>query len=278
MTTVIFACVHSAGRSQMATAFFNALADPARAHAISAGTEPASQVHPEVVQVMEEIGLDLRDAKPTLLTENLASTSQLLITMGCGESCPVIPGVRRDDWELPDPKGKPLNEVREIRDRIRSRVQTLVEQEGWRVRSGSEKPHVLFLCTHNAARSQIAEMLLRRYAGDRFQVSSAGFEPTDVHPLTRQVLTEVGIDPSSLHAKPTSDFMGKTRIKYAIIVCPREELNCPRIFPFALRTESWPFDDPARYEGPSELQLAAFRRVRNQIDARIRTWLEENRE
>jgi arsenate reductase (thioredoxin) len=126
MQTVIFACVHNAGRSQMAAAFFNHLADPQKAQAISAGTEPGLRVHPEVLAAMQEIGIDLREAKPRKLTEELAREAQLLITMGCGDQCPYVPGLRRDDWPLPDPKGKPMNEVRAIRDDIKQRVQSLL--------------------------------------------------------------------------------------------------------------------------------------------------------
>ena len=128
---VIGACVHSAGRSQMAAAFFNALVDPTRARAISAGTEPAAHVHQEVVAVMREVGLDLSAAKPTRLTAELASEAQLLVTMGCGESCPFVPGLRRQEWGLADPKGQPPEQVRAIRDDIRNRVEQLVAAEGW---------------------------------------------------------------------------------------------------------------------------------------------------
>jgi arsenate reductase (thioredoxin) len=131
MTTVIFACVHNAGRSQMAAAFFNACADPARARAISAGTQPAAAVHPEVVAAMAELGIDLRTAVPTLLTDELARNAQALVTMGCGEACPVVPGLRRLDWSLEDPKGRSIERVREIRDEIRSRVVEWVRREGW---------------------------------------------------------------------------------------------------------------------------------------------------
>jgi len=130
MKTIIFACVHNAGRSQMAAAFFNALADGAKAQAVSAGTEPGLRVHPEVMAVMQEIGIDLSDAKPRKLTEELAQGASLLITMGCGDKCPYVPGLRRDDWPLLDPKGKPMEEVRAIRDDIRSRVLGLVDTEG----------------------------------------------------------------------------------------------------------------------------------------------------
>ncbi|MBB5059442.1 protein-tyrosine-phosphatase [Granulicella aggregans] len=129
MLRVIFACVHNAGRSQMAAAFFNQLADPQRAEAISAGTEPGLRVHSEVLEVMHEAGLDLSAAKPQKLTEELARDAQLLITMGCGDKCPYVPGLRRDDWPLRDPKGLPLEEVKLIRGEIRDRVRALLIEE-----------------------------------------------------------------------------------------------------------------------------------------------------
>lgn len=129
MFKVIFACVHNAGRSQMAAAFFNHLADPTKAKAISAGTEPGLRVHPEVLVVMQEVGIDLSEAKPKKLTEELAREAQLLITMGCGDKCPYVPGLRRDDWPLRDPKGLPPDEVRAIRDDVKNRVQILIEAE-----------------------------------------------------------------------------------------------------------------------------------------------------
>ncbi len=129
MLKVIFACVHNAGRSQMAAAFFNRLADPQKATAVSAGTEPGVRVHPEVLAVMQEVGIDLSHAKPQKLTEELAKDAQLLITMGCGDKCPYVPGLRRDDWPLHDPKGLPIAEVRVIRDAINRRIQDLVGRE-----------------------------------------------------------------------------------------------------------------------------------------------------
>ncbi len=129
MYKVIFACVHNAGRSQMAAAFFNQLADREKAEAVSAGTEPGPRVHPEVLAVMQEIGIDLSAAKPQKLTQELAKDAQLVVTMGCGDKCPYVPGLRRDDWPLRDPKGQPIEEVRTIRDEIRGRVQSLLAQE-----------------------------------------------------------------------------------------------------------------------------------------------------
>ena len=132
MERVIFACVHNAGRSQMAAKFFSEVADPAKAEAISAGTQPGERVHPEVVNVMREVGLDVSRNRPQRLTEELARGASLLITMGCGDECPFVPGLRRDDWALQDPKGLPLDEVRRIRDEIRERVAVLVNVQGWR--------------------------------------------------------------------------------------------------------------------------------------------------
>jgi Protein-tyrosine-phosphatase len=130
MLKVIFACVHNAGRSQMAAAFFNRLADPQKAHAVSAGTEPGPRVHPEVLEVMNEVGIDLSQAKPRKLTDDMAQDAQLLVTMGCGDKCPYVPGLRRDDWPLQDPKGLSLDHVRAIRDEIRHRVESLLAAEG----------------------------------------------------------------------------------------------------------------------------------------------------
>jgi len=131
MKTILFACIHNAGRSQMAAAWMNKLANSERARGISAGTEPGSRVHPEVLAAMKEVGIDLSDAKPVLLTRDLAAGANLLVTMGCGEACPVVPGLERDDWPLQDPKGRDMETVRRIRDDIRDRVKSLVVERGW---------------------------------------------------------------------------------------------------------------------------------------------------
>lgn len=132
MNTILFACVHNAGRSQMAAAWFNLLSDPAKARAISAGTDPGPRVHPEVVTAMNEVGVDLSGAPTAKLTTELAQRAQMLITMGCGDQCPVVPDLQRDDWPLEDPKGKPLDHVRRIRDDIRDRVTQLLDRHEWR--------------------------------------------------------------------------------------------------------------------------------------------------
>lgn len=129
---VLFACVHNAGRSQMAAAMFNKAVDRNRGHAISAGTVPAARVHPVVVEALREVGIDMSTAVPQLLTDELARDVTLLVTMGCGEACPHVPGLRREDWPLADPNGEPLERVREIRDEISRRVDALIRREGLR--------------------------------------------------------------------------------------------------------------------------------------------------
>jgi arsenate reductase (thioredoxin) len=131
MTTVLFACVHNAGRSQMAAALFNQLADATKAKAISAGTQPGPHVHPVVVDAMRELDVDLSGAAPMRLTPEVARQAQMLVTMGCGDECPVVPGTERDDWPLDDPKGKCILEVRAIRDEITRRVEHLLASKGW---------------------------------------------------------------------------------------------------------------------------------------------------
>jgi arsenate reductase (thioredoxin) len=127
MSTVLFVCRQNAGRSQMSQALFEQAAQ-GRHQALSAGTKPADRVHPEVIQVMDEIGIDVSQRIPTALTRQLAERADLVITMGCGDDCPVIPGKQYLDWELQDPAGQPTNTVRAIRDEINTRVRDLVQR------------------------------------------------------------------------------------------------------------------------------------------------------
>ena len=131
METIIFACVHNAGRSQMAAALFNRLADPEQARALSAGTNPGERVHPEVLEAMAELGVDLSGVRPQKLTAELASGASHLITMGCGEDCPHVPGAEVHDWPLDDPKGRPIEDVRQIRGQIEERVRAFLANLGW---------------------------------------------------------------------------------------------------------------------------------------------------
>lgn len=131
MTTVIFACVHNAGRSQIAAAFFNQLVDPQKARAISAGTQPIDQVHLRVKMAMSEVGVDIASAKPKKLTPQLVTGASYLITMGCKEACPFIPSATMMDWPFEDPNGKELEDVRLIRDQIKAQVLKFLAEQLW---------------------------------------------------------------------------------------------------------------------------------------------------
>ena len=140
MTQVVFACVHNAGRSQMAAALLTLLADPTKVRGVSAGTQPGARVHPEVLVAMRELGVDLEGVQPQLLTAAMVASSGFLITMGCGEACPVAPpSVQRLDWPLEDPKGKTMERVREIRDEVRQHVEALIAAQGWSPHPGLSK-------------------------------------------------------------------------------------------------------------------------------------------
>jgi len=127
MAAALFVCLHNAGRSQMSAALFERAA-AGRHRALSAGTAPGERVHPEVVEVMRELGIDVADRVPRRLTHELAEQADVVVTMGCGDECPFIPGKRYVDWELADPKGRPLDEVRATRDEIAGRVDALVAE------------------------------------------------------------------------------------------------------------------------------------------------------
>lgn len=140
-----------------------------------------------------------------------------------------------------------------------------------------EKIRVLFLCIHNTSRSQMAEAFLRSLAGDEFEAYSAGLEPQEIHPLAIAAMLERGIDISAQHAKPLSEFMGRVHFAYLITVCERAERECPTTFPGMGQRLFWPFDDPAAVEGSEKERLAAFRQVRDEIEARLVQWLAEQR-
>lgn len=138
----------------------------------------------------------------------------------------------------------------------------------------AEKPAVLFLCTGNSARSQMAEALLRHLAPGRFTVYSAGLEPKGINPLTIKVMEEIGIPLRGHFSKSLSDFLGKVPVRHAIMVCEKAEQSCPKIWPFGATVLSWPFDDPATATGNEDERLLTFRSVRDQIATKIKSWLE----
>lgn len=135
-----------------------------------------------------------------------------------------------------------------------------------------QKTRVLFLCTGNSARSQMAEAILRKRAGDYFEVYSAGLEPRGVNPYTLRVLDEIGADTTPLRSKALFSFIGKQHFGYLVTVCSKAEDKCP-IFPGMGMRLHWPFDDPATFQGSEDETLAVFREVRDQIDVKIQDWL-----
>ncbi|MBD3366688.1 MAG: arsenate reductase ArsC [Candidatus Eisenbacteria bacterium] len=137
------------------------------------------------------------------------------------------------------------------------------------------RPAVLFLCTGNTARSQMAEAFLRRHGGDRFEAASAGFEPSEINPMTRQVMEEVGYDLAGQRSKSLDEYLGRKHFGYLVTVCGEAEKRCPKAFPGVGRRVHWPFDDPAAHEGAEEERLEKFRQVRDRIEARVKAWIEE---
>jgi arsenate reductase len=140
------------------------------------------------------------------------------------------------------------------------------------------KRNVLFLCTHNSSRSQMAEAFLRKYAGDQFNVYSAGLEPTEIHPMTRQVMAEVGLDLEDQSAKGVQTYLGKLFVSHLIIVCEAANRRCPYSWPGVQERLFWPFEDPDAVQGSQEEELETFRQVRDRIEERIKLWLAEIRE
>ncbi len=139
----------------------------------------------------------------------------------------------------------------------------------------TDKKTVLFLCTTNSCRSQMAEAFLRKHAGDRFEVYSAGLEPTEIHPLTRRVMAEVGLDLHGQYAKGVRVYLGQFFVHYLIIVCARANENCPKLWPSVGQRLFWPLDDPAAFQGNDDERLQQFRGLRDMIESRILGWLKE---
>lgn len=139
-----------------------------------------------------------------------------------------------------------------------------------------DRQRVLFLCAHNAARSQMAEALLRNFAPSRFEVISAGLAPTEVHPLTRRVLEEIGIETTMLRAKGIDEYLAKATVHYAVVVCETTQAQCPKLYPFAQHTLYWPFEDPTLVTDSPETAISKFREVRDQIAERLREWLRQS--
>ncbi len=139
----------------------------------------------------------------------------------------------------------------------------------------ADRTRVLFLCTGNSARSQMAEAFLRRYGGDRFEVHSAGLRPQGINPLTVRVMQEQGYDLSLHESKGIQEYLGRVLFQYLITVCADADKNCPQVWPGVSHRLYWPFEDPAAFEGSEEERLAKFREVRDQIERKVKDWVAE---
>jgi len=284
---LLILCTGNSCRSQMAEGWVRHLHGDAITVA-SAGTEPRDAVDPRAVRAMAEAGVDIAGHRPkrTDDPEIADATFDVAVTV-CGdarEACPTVPNARRtvhvgfDDpprlARLSRTDREAMAHYRRVRDEVRAFAEAMPASLEPRA---PERPRVLFLCTGNTARSQMAEALLRHHAPGRFVASSAGFCPKEaVHPMTLRVLAEAGVDAAGLHPKPSGMFMAKVPVAVAITVCDAEAAErdgCPRVFPFVGRHLQWPFPDPAAVEGSEAERLAAFRRVRDAVDARLRDWL-----
>ncbi len=261
--SVLFVCVHNAGRSQMAAGFLNHLAGEA-IEVRSAGSAPAEAVNPAAVTAMAEVGIDISDQSPKLLRPNTVESSDVVITMGCGDACPVFPGVSYRDWALPDPAGKAIDAVRPIRDEIKTRVEELIAE------LLPSKPAVLFVCVKNSGKSQMAAGLMRKIAGDSIDVYSAGTQPgTDLNPLSVQSLREAGVDLAGEHPKPIDPQL--VRQVDVVVTLGREAHIDPVAGP---RFETWDTDEPS-LRGIDGIER--MRVIRNDIDARVRRLANELR-
>lgn len=284
---ILFLCTGNSCRSQMAEGWAHHLKSETF-DAYSAGVEPHG-MNQRAIHVMQEAGVDISSQSSKHVDTLMNVPFDYVVTV-CGhanETCPAFPGKARivhvgfDDPPLlaksAATEEEALEHYRRVRDEIRDWVMTLPEslerakQPAPRDRT---KPGILVLCTANAARSQMAEGFLKSLAGNRFDIHSAGMNPAEeIHPLAVRVMREAGIDITGQWPKSSRVYLGRAWFKYVLIVCQEAEISCPRFFIGATKTLTWPTPDPAAIVGSEEQQLAAFRGIRDQIAAHIRTWL-----
>jgi len=233
---VLFLCTHNSARSQMAEGLLGHLGGE-KFEPFSAGTE-ATRVRPEAIEAMREVGVDISGQRSETLDRYLDEPFDYVVTVcdDANEACPVFPGAKvRLHWSMPDPsavtgEGR-MGTFREVRDRIRALIRPELLGAKGNVREKAEGA-VLFLCTQNSARSQMAEWFLRHLAGGRFEVMSAGLDLTDeVHPCAVQAMAEVGIDISDQRPKRLGVYLGREFFNYLVIVCARAEERCPITLP-----------------------------------------------
>lgn len=254
--SVLFVCVHNAGRSQMAAGFLAHLAGDS-IDVRSAGSAPAATINSAAVEAMAEVGVDISEQSPKILTVDAVESSDVVITMGCGDACPVFPGVSYRDWALPDPAGKGLDSVRPIRDEIRTRVEELIAE------LVVKKPSVLFVCVKNGGKSQMAAGLMRQLVRDDVEVFSTGTKPgTAVNALSAEVLQEVGVDVTGETPKLVDPQLVRD---VDLVVTLGREARVDHVP--GTRFENWDTDEPSDrgVDGIDRMRL-----VRDDITARVR--------
>jgi arsenate reductase len=284
---VLFLCTGNSCRSQMAEGWARQLKGDI-IEPYSAGIE-AHGLNPLAAEVMAEAGVDISTHHSKIVSDVLGIAFDYVVTVcdHARESCPIFPGKAKViHVAFDDPprlaagaksEEEALSHYRRVRDEIRDFVKGLPESLLHRSEDvqgdAGRKEHVLFLCSQNSCRSQMAEAFLRRYAPERFEAFSAGLDPQPIHPLAIEVMKEAGSDISGQRAKSVREYMGKMHFHYLIVVCEQAQRNCPRIFPDTGVKLFWPFEDPAQAEGTPEEKRAKFRQVRDQIEAKIKSWI-----
>ncbi len=272
--SVLFVCVHNAGRSQMAAGWLRHLAGD-RIEVRSAGSMPAEQINPIAVEAMREEGIDITAEQPKVLTAEAVQDSDVVITMGCGDACPFFPGKRYEDWKLDDPAGQGIVAVRPIRDEIRGRIEKLVGEllapaDSGTENSGSENeadgsaPSVLFVCRKNGGKSQMAAALMRQLAGDAIQVHSAGTAPgSALNALSAASVAEVGASMEGEHPKPIVPALLRSVDRVVVI---GDEARVEPVPGMSGTIETWSIDEPSArgIEGEERMRL-----IRDQLAEKV---------
>ena len=265
--SVLFVCVHNAGRSQMAAGSLRAPAGH-RIEVRSAGSMPADQINPIAVEAMREEGIDITAEQPKVLTTEAVQDSDVVITMGCGDACPFFPGKRYEDWKLEDPAGQGIEAVRPIRDEIRSRIEALIEEllpPAAPQQQDERQPSVLFVCKKNGGKSQMAAALMRKLAGDAVQVHSAGTAPgSELNAMSAASVSEVGASMDGEHPKPIDPGL---LLSVDRVVVVGEEAVVEPVPGMAGVLETWVIDEPSTrgIEGEDRMRL-----IRDEIFGKVR--------
>jgi arsenate reductase (thioredoxin) len=294
-TKVLFLCTHNSARSQIAEGLLRHLFGD-RYEVFSAGTNP-TQVNPLAIKVMDEIGIDIskqysksldvfKDVEIDLVVSVCRSSSKINCAI-CAS--PIVMGkpelIRSRLPKAKDYLDRPFEDPSEAQgteeEKLEAFRRTRDEMKKWIVEkfsylnvSALKKTKVIFLCTGNSTRSQMAEAFLRKYAGDHFEVYSAGFAPRPIYPYTIQVMKEIGYDLKDQHPKNLAQYLGKEHFGIIITMCKKAEEQCPTLPDVSTRLY-WDLEDPAAFQGTEEEKLAKFREIRDKINEKTKAWLKE---